>query len=158
MISPNIFTIKKLTSQDIYPFQQLILVFEEVFEMENFTIPAQEHLQGLLDKADFMVFAAFHEGKVIGGLTAYVLTSYFHPSADVYVLDLAIKAEFQRKGLGKKLMEQAFAYCKTQNINEVFVQADEVDQHAVDFYHSLGGIAEKAVNFDFPLAGPKSSP
>ncbi|MGH2566477.1 MAG: GNAT family N-acetyltransferase, partial [Ginsengibacter sp.] len=76
-------------------------------------------------------------------------------SSDVYILDLAIKTEFQRKGLGRKLMEKTIEYCKNQNMNVLFVQADETDQHAIDFYHSLGGISEKAINFDYPLANKK---
>jgi aminoglycoside 3-N-acetyltransferase I len=120
--------------------------------MQNFSILNQNHLQNLLNKPDFMVFVVLLENKVIGGLTAYVLTSYYVESSDVYILDLAIKTEFQRKGLGKKLMEMIIEHCKEQNMNEIFVQADEIDQHAVNFYHSLGGIPEKAINFDYPLA------
>lgn len=147
----NAFTIRKLTSQDIISFQQLISVFEDVFEMKDFTMPPPAHLKALLNKSDFIAFAAFDEDEVVGGLTAYILTSYFNTSPDVYILDLAIKTDFQRNGLGKKLMEEIISYCKEQNMNEIFVQADEVDAHAVAFYQSLGGMAVHAVNFDFPL-------
>lgn len=144
-------SIKLLNQEDLNLFQDLIFVFEEVFEMKEFKLPAPDHLQNLLAKADFMVFAVLHENKVVGGLTAYVLTSYFHESSDAYILDLAVKVDFQRQGLGKKLMEAIFQHCKKLKFKEVFVQADQIDQHAVDFYRSLGGIAENAVNFDFPL-------
>ena len=144
-------TVRKLASGDVAHFLQLILVFEEVFEMEGFVMPGEEHLQKLLDKPDFVVFAAIQGGKVIGGLTAYVLTSYFTPSADVYILDLAVNTDVQRRGIGRRLMEAIMAYCDEQDMNVLFVQADEVDKHAVAFYHSLGGIAERAVNFDFVL-------
>ncbi len=46
-------------------------------------------------------------------------------------------------------------HCKKQNMHEIFVQADEIDQHAVDFYYSLGGIPVKAINFDYPLTDNK---
>lgn len=98
MESKNKFIVRQLTSQDLNLFQELIFVFEDVFAMQNFTIPNQNHLQNLLDKPDFMVFVALLENKVVGGLTAYILTSYFFQSSDVYILDLAIKREFQRKG------------------------------------------------------------
>ena len=123
--------------------------------MQNFTIPNRNHLQKLLDKPDFTAFVALLENKVIRGLTAYILTSYFVESADVYILDLAIKTEFQRKGSGKKLMETTIEHCKKQNMHVMFVQADEIDKHAVDFYHSLGGISEKAINFDYPLTNKR---
>lgn len=155
MTSTNKFSIRQLTSQDINLFQELIFVFENVFEMQNFSIPNKKHLQKLLDNPDFISFVALLENKVIGGLTAYILTSYFVESSDVYILDLAIKTEFQRKGVGKKLMEMTIAHCKNQNMNVMFVQADEIDQHAISFYHSLGGISEKAINFDYLLTNKK---
>jgi aminoglycoside 3-N-acetyltransferase I len=155
MASTNKFLVRKLTPQDINLFQELVFVFEDVFEMRNFKIPDLNHLQNLLDKPDFMAFVALLENKVVGGLTAYILTSYFVTSSDVYILDLAIKTEFQRKGLGRKLMEKTIEHCKNQNMNVMFVQADEEDQHAIDFYHSLGGIPGKAINFDYPLTNKK---
>jgi len=145
------FIVKQLTAKDVNLFQELIHVFEDVFEMQNFSIPDDNHLQKLLDKPDFMAFAGLADNKVVGGLTAYILTSYFTAADDVYILDLAVKKEFQRMGLGKKLMETVINHCKSQNMNVLFVQTDEIDKYAVDFYSSLGGIPEKAINFDYPL-------
>lgn len=145
------FTVKLLTSQDINLFRELLRVFEDVFEMQNFSIPPDNHLQNLLDKSDFMVFVGLADNKVAGGLTAYILTSYFTAADDAYILDLAVKKEFQRMGLGKKLMEMLIEHCKSRNMNVLFVQADEKDKHAVDFYNSLGGIPERAINFDYRL-------
>ena len=43
------------------------------------------------------------------------------------------------------------SYCKEIGVMEVFVQADEVDGYALDFYHSTGATAEKVVHFYYPL-------
>ncbi len=48
--------IKKLGYQDLDKFIELIRVFEDVFEMKNFTIPDKNHLQNLLEKDSFFVF------------------------------------------------------------------------------------------------------
>ena len=151
MESNNQFVVRQLKTQDLKLFQELMMVFEQVFEMQNFKIPNQDHLQNLLNKPDFIAFVTLSANKVVGGITAYILTSYFVESSDVYILDLAVKEEFQRKGVGKKLMQMLIKHCKRYNMNVMFVQADEEDQHAVNFYHSLGGIARKAINFDYPL-------
>lgn len=156
MKSNNEFTVIRLNTQDVRLFQELIFVFADVFEHQDFKIPSEDYLQKLLHKPDFIVFAALADNKVVGGLTAYILTSYSVQSEDVYVLDLAVKTAFQRKGIGKKLMETVIEHCIKQNMNVLFVQADEEDQHAVDFYNAVGGIALKAVNFDFPLSHPKA--
>lgn len=36
-------------------------------------------------------------------------------------------------------------------MEEVFVQADEADDYALDFYHSTGAAEEKVVHFYYPL-------
>jgi len=143
--------IKKLGNEDIEQFKELIRVFENVFEMENFTMVPDSHLQQLLQKKEFMVFIALSENQVVGGLTAYTLQQYYSTSSLVYVYDLAVKNELQRKGIGKKLMQAITAYCKKNGIREVFVQADAADDYALDFYRSTGARAEKVVHFTYPL-------
>jgi aminoglycoside 3-N-acetyltransferase I len=143
--------IKKLSQPDLDKFKELIKVFEVVFEMKNFQMPEENHLQQLLEKDGFFVFVAFSERKVIGGLTSYTLEQYYSKSPLVYIYDLAVKTEFQRQGIGKRLMSALTDYCREIGIEEVFVQADEEDVHAIEFYHSTGGIAEKVVHFNYPL-------
>ena len=54
-------TIEKLNHNDINKFIELIRVFEDVFEMKNFEMPSEIHLQQLLQKDDFFVFVALLE-------------------------------------------------------------------------------------------------
>ena len=91
------------------------------------------------------------EGRVAGGLTSYLLQQYYSQSPLVYIYDLAVKTELQRKGIGKMLISGIAEYCKERGVAEVFVQADEADDYALDFYRSTGGIAEKVVHFVYPL-------
>jgi hypothetical protein len=42
-------------------------------------------------------------------------------------------------------------------VEEVFVQADQPDEHAIEFYHAMGGIAEQVVHFYYPLQAEKSN-
>lgn len=143
--------IKKLSTQEIDRFEALVNVFEEVFDMENFLMPDLDYLEKLLKKEDFMVYVALFGEQVVGGLTAYVLPSYYFQSSDVYIYDLAVDAPFQRKGTGRKLIDAIKTDCKALGLKEVFVQADRIDQHAIDFYHATGGSAEDVVHFYYPL-------
>jgi aminoglycoside 3-N-acetyltransferase I len=142
--------IKQLTAADISNFKEMLLLFEDVFEMTDFKMPSDTYLQALLTRADFLAFAAIHRGIIVGGITAHVLHSYYYQSAEVYIYDLAIKTEHQRKGFGKMLLEAVKSYCKQNNYNAIFVQADEADQHALDFYRSTGGHAVKVVHYTYP--------
>ena len=143
--------VKKLGTGDINQFMELILLFKEVFEMEDFKHPPLSYLKELLDKDHFMVFVAESEGKVVGGLTSYILLQYYSQHPLAYIFDLAVKKELQRAGIGKKLMAKIQLYCKDRGVEEVFVQADEGDANALDFYRTTGGRAEKVVHFTYSL-------
>lgn len=142
---------KRLGSIDLPYLKALIRVYEEVFEMENFTLPSDSYLQTLLRRDGLMFFVAMFEGKVIGGLTAHVLPSVYFESAEVYIYDLGVKTSFQRKGVGRKLMASLSEYCKEQGYKVFFVQADLADQHAMDFYQATGGQAERVVHYSYAL-------
>ncbi len=143
--------VRRLDKEDVDKFLALIQVFEEVFEMKNFTMPGEKYLQALLAKEDFFVFVALLEDKVVGGLTAYTLQQYYSERPLVYIYDLAVLSHYQRQGIGKLLMEGITTFCKGIGMEEVFVQADQVDQHALAFYQATGGIAEQVVHFYYPL-------
>ena len=143
--------IQKLGSYQIDEFIELIDVFEEVFEMKNFETPSIKHLEELLQKDDFFVFVAVSEGVIIGGLTAYSLTQYYSEAPLVYVYDIAVLKKHQRKGVGKKLMLGINDYCKEMGVEEVFVQAVDADEHALEFYRSTGAQSSKVTHFYYPL-------
>lgn len=137
--------ITKLSAQNIDTFIELIRVFEDVFEMESFVMPDRSYLNELLGRNDFLVFVAIAQGKVVGGLTVYVLHQYYSVKPLAYIYDLAVKREFQRQGIGRKLIAAVNAYCSQNGFEEVFVQADEVDGYALEFYRSTGITAEEKV-------------
>jgi ribosomal protein S18 acetylase RimI-like enzyme len=143
--------IEKLKVGDIDKFTGLIRVFEDVFEMKNFSMPERTYLQKLLESEGFFVFVATLENTVIGGLTAYIMHQYYSKSPLVYVFDLAVKTQLQRKGIGKMLIEANNKYCKSMGAEVVMVQADEVDDYAIKFYRSTGARGERVVHFDYQL-------
>lgn len=142
---------KKLSSNELKEFIELIRVFEDVFEMKEFQMPNQSYLQSLLIRDDFFVFVSMMEGKVVAGLTAYLLRQYYSERPLVYIFDLAVQTHLQRKGIGKSLIASINSYCKEKGMEEVFVQADLADDYALDFYRSTGGRAEDVVHFTYPL-------
>lgn len=135
--------IKKLKGSDIDLFVELIRLFEDVFEMEAFSLPTKDYLQNVLLKPDFFVFVAIAGNKVVGGLTAYTLHQYYTTRPLAYIYDLAIARQFQRQGIGKKLIAATNLYCKEKGFEEVFVQADKVDDYALKFYRSTSPTAEE---------------
>lgn len=141
----------KLTDKDLDKFMELIRLFEEVFEMENFSMPHPDYLQQQLTKSGFFVFVAMLNNKVVGGLTAYTLHQYYSTSPIVYIYDLAVKPSFQRQGIGKLLISAINTYCKELGMEEVFLEAAQADTHAIKFYRSTGAHEDQVVHFYYPL-------
>lgn len=143
-----------LQSQNLEELKALVLVFENVFEMKNFKLPNERHLQKLLDKETFLAVIAKANNKIIGGLTIYVLDQYYSARPLAYLYDLAVMKDYQRKGAGKSLIEFTNNYCRQKGFEEVFVQADKVDEYAIDFYRSTKPTEEEqVVHFYYNLTG-----
>jgi len=144
--------IQKLTTKDIIYFSQLIKLFKNVFESTDLKVPDQLHLQKLLEKKSFIVFAAIKDNMVVGGLTAYVLEGYYSENPSAYVYDVAVLPELHRKGIGKKLLASINNYCSQNGFSEVFVQAETADLQAVNFYRSTPIISElQATHFTYSI-------
>ncbi len=144
--------IAKLGKNDLQRFMELIGLFEKVFEMKDFSMPSSSHLQELLNRSNFLVFAAVLDNKVVGGLTAYVLEQYYLEMPQAYMYDLAVATNMQRRGIGRKLIAATNAFCREKGFEEVFVQADMADAHALDFYRAMKPTKElQAVHFSYVL-------
>jgi aminoglycoside 3-N-acetyltransferase I len=141
----------KLTANDLNLLTKQIRLYEEVFEMADFEMPPVEYLQTLLEKEHIIFYVALAGAEMIGGLTAYVLDSVYFAAAEIYIYDLAVKTEYQRTGVGTRLIAELKKYCARLGHKEVFVQADLEDQLAVDFYHKTGGLPENVIHFSYAL-------
>ncbi|HMQ07909.1 MAG TPA: GNAT family N-acetyltransferase [Saprospiraceae bacterium] len=144
--------IQVLRPQDIDKFYELITVFEKVFDMESFTRPNEAHLLKLLGEDEFIAVIALNNNKVIGGLTVYTLHQYYSEKPLAYIYDVAVLTEYQRKGIGKKLIEFTRELCRQKGFEELFVQADKVDDYAIDFYRLTTPTSEEQmVHFSYKL-------
>ncbi|MEO6167734.1 MAG: GNAT family N-acetyltransferase [Chitinophagales bacterium] len=141
--------IKRLDSNDVDLFRELVSLFQEVFEMENRATPNESYLKSLLGKPGFIVLVLICENEIAGGLTAYELPLYYGEYSEVYIYDVAIKPTFQRRGFGKMIIAALKEYCRENRIKQFFVEAHEEDDEAVKFYYSTGGKAEKVVHFNY---------
>ncbi|MEO6454321.1 MAG: GNAT family N-acetyltransferase [Ginsengibacter sp.] len=145
------FQVKRLGKHDAKIFHKLIRLFQEVFEEKAFLNVGESYLARLLEKNDFIVYVIISGSEIVGGLTAYELATYYSEDSEIFIYDIAIKVEFQRQGLGKHLISSLKKHCAQKGIKEMFVAADEEDEHAIDFYHSTGGDAAKVIHFNYSL-------
>lgn len=145
----NHVTYKKLQSGNEKEFNDLVVLFNDVFETENDV--NKENIGRLLNNPSFVCLVALQHHEVIGGITAHELMSYDSPKSVMYVYDLAVQNSYQRSGIGSRLMTELFVDCRKRGIKELFVQAEEDDAHAIQFYRKLGGEPVKTRQFHYSL-------
>jgi aminoglycoside 3-N-acetyltransferase I len=143
--------VEKLTTNQIVEFKQLIEIFCDVFEMES-VITSDQYLGRLLANQDFMVFVVKVNNEIVGGLTIYVLHQYYQDKPQAYIYDVGIKKDFQRKGLGKILINEVNSFCFNHGFALSYVEAEADDLDAVNFYRNTNVSDElTAVHFTYQL-------
>ncbi len=141
--------IKKLDHNEVSDFRNLVEIFKAVFENEE-QIPGNEHLGRLLSNPDFIVFVVKLNNRVVGGLTLFVLHSYYGTKPMAYMYDVGISPEFQGRGLGKALIAEVCRYCKDNGFEDAYVEAESDDIDAVNFYRKTKFSSEmNAIHFTY---------
>lgn len=130
--------IKKLDKTDTEHLKQLSQLYKDVFEIAP-TKTSSGYFEDLLQNKAILFFVAIKEMQVRGGLTAHILHNVHSEKPEVFIYDIAVNVSYQRKGIGKLLMQTLFNYCRKRNYKEIFVPALKEDTHALNFYRSLGG-------------------
>lgn len=144
--------IKKLNSDCITDFKSLIEIFKEVFENDE-PIANDEQLRKLLLNPDFYVFVVMSNSQVVGGLTIYVLHRYYGTRPIAYIYDVGVSPDYQGQGLGKALIAEVCNFCKQNDFEDAYVEAESDDIDAVCFYRKTKFSSElNAIHFTYDLS------
>lgn len=106
------------------------------------------YLARLLGRPDFWGLSASVEGELVGGLTAHTLMMTSDESSELFLYDIAVRADFQRRGIGRRLVDELVQQAAEVGIDVVFVAADDDDTDAIDFYRAIDGVESKVRFFD----------
>ncbi|MGL5352285.1 MAG: GNAT family N-acetyltransferase, partial [Clostridium sp.] len=74
------------------------------------------------------------------------VATYAHESekgAIVWIREIAVKNDYQRKGIARSLIIQALVYGKKHGATRAFLAADECNRYAIQLYESIGFIGNK---------------
>jgi aminoglycoside 3-N-acetyltransferase I len=96
------------------------------------------------------VLAASAGEEVVGGLTAHLLPMTRASGTELFIYDLAVRADHQRRGVGRRLLGHLARSSADAGVQLTFVDADAKDSGAVAFYRALGGLASPVTSFTFP--------
>jgi aminoglycoside 3-N-acetyltransferase I len=140
--------LKRLKAGDRELAKVLFTVMAEVFGEGSGEL-SDGYIDQLLDREDFWAIAAFTDNDIVGGLTAHTLPMTRAQSSEIFIYDIAVRSEHQRKGIGRRLIAELRAQAADMGIQDLFVPADNEDVHALDFYRALGGEAAPVTIFTF---------
>lgn len=135
---------------DIHQLKELLAVFAEAFEdRESYqsAVPSDEYLNKLLALEDFIPLVAVADGKVVGGLAAYVLQKFEQERSEIYIYDLAVLEEYRRQHIATGLINKLREIALERGAWVIYVQADHGDDPAIKLYESLG-TREDVLHFD----------
>lgn len=135
------YSYKQLDRRDVPLLKALLKVFGQAFnDLETYqgAMPSDDYLRALLDKKHFIVLAALDQGRVVGGLAAYLLEKFEQERREMYIYDLAVSRDHRRKGIATTLIETLRRIARKRRAYLIFVQADRGDTPAIRLYESLG--------------------
>lgn len=143
----------EITSANLNSLKELLAVFAEAFEdRESYqsAIPSDEYLNKLLAREAFIPLVAVADGKVVGGLAAYVLQKFEQERSEIYIYDLAVLEAYRRQRIATGLINKLREIARELGAWVIYVQADHGDDPAIKLYESLG-TREDVLHFDIEL-------
>jgi aminoglycoside 3-N-acetyltransferase I len=149
-LQPPAFVVRALTPADLPYLRRLNLLFGEAFNDADAYCsapPADYYVRQLLADAHTIVLAALVGAEVAGGLVAYELRKFEQKRSEIYLYDLAVAADFRRRGMASALLDRLCLMAGERGASCVFVQADYVDPPAIALYEKFG-TREEVLHFD----------
>ncbi len=141
----------RLSVDDIGLAQRTFRLMAEVFE-EPSGLLSEAYVSSLLSRAEFWALAAVTDDMPIGGVTAHALPMTRNESTELFIYDLAVHPDYQRRGVGRALVDALRTQAARRGLAVTFVPADNDDAHALEFYRALGGDAAPVTVFTWERA------
>jgi aminoglycoside 3-N-acetyltransferase I len=148
MPTPASYRTARLVTGDDPAARKLFSTMAEVFEEKHEAL-SDTYVAQLLARSDLWVLAATCNDEIVGGLTAHTLPMTRSESREIFIYDIAVHADHQRRGVGRLLMAHLARLAADEGIHDLFVPADDEDAHALEFYRALGGVASPVTFFTF---------
>lgn len=107
---------------------------EDVFQIEKtfFDVSDNSSILSSFKSQNLEYFVLFFENQIVGFLECSVILD----EAELY--EIAIKKEFQGRGLSKLLMEYFINFCNDKNVNTIFLEVNKINNKAISLYEKFG--------------------
>lgn len=95
-------------------------------------------LRKMLSAPEWTFLLAENHGKIIGILVLFMVPSMQHGGNRGAITELYVRPEYQGKGYGKELVEEARRLCSSLGCSTLDVSVEVENEGAVGFYEKLG--------------------
>jgi aminoglycoside 3-N-acetyltransferase I len=143
--------VKRLGSSDRAAARRLFSMLAESFDEKDGPL-SDSYVDQLLGRKDFWALAAVAGDDIIGGITAHSLPMTHQESSELFIFDVAVRSAYRRQGIGRRLVAALCMQASEAGIHKLFLAADNLDEHALQFYRRLGGMATPTTMFVFSTA------
>ena len=142
--------IRRLDRSDAESMRALNVLFASEFgDPDSYAAapPSETYLRTTLDRPDVIALTATVDGRVAGGLVAYVLAKLEQERSEIYIYDLAVAEAHRRQGIATALIGRLQELAAEIGAWVIYVQADHGDDPAIALYAKLG-LREDVMHFD----------
>ncbi|HXW03464.1 MAG TPA: GNAT family N-acetyltransferase [Nitrosarchaeum sp.] len=131
----NSIIIRKLQKEDLSNgFLQTLDSLRQTSNMDKKII--EKTFDKINSNQDQLTIVALLDGKVVGATTLLIETKFIHNGGKVgHIEDVVVNKEYQKKGIGEKMMTYLLRYAKEQGCYKTIL--DCVDD-VKPFYEKLG--------------------
>ena len=123
---------RRLAADDVTLVLNMNRDFREGFSEEN-------SVKAFLGDPDCWLFAAVSENRIIGFAYGYALQRLNTQRKMLYIHEVGVLEEYQRQGIGTRLMEALRKDCEAEKICKMFLTCYENNAGANALYRKAGG-------------------
>jgi ribosomal protein S18 acetylase RimI-like enzyme len=136
MSSSGLLTVRRVTTVDVALAAELDAMFDEGVSWDT------EQGQRFLAHPDTLLLVARWDGEACGFLSAYRLQRFDRRGAEVLLYEIGVEEPFQRRGVGRALVEEAKRWAAELAADELWALTEDDNVPARALYAATGGREE----------------
>ena len=136
MSARGLLTVRRVTTVDVALAAELNAMFDEGVSWDT------GQGQRFLAHPDTLLLVARWDGEACGFLSAYRLQRFDRRGAEVLLYEIGVEEPFQRRGVGRALVEEAKRWAAELGADELWVLTEEDNAPARALYAATGGREE----------------